>query len=252
MMTNNRKLKFDAACLTDAGHARGNNEDAGVADLKRGVFVVADGIGGHQGGEIAARLVVEALPLTIEARLARMVRPSCRFFRTVLRDSMMMLNQQAREYSAEKPGLAGMGATVVVALLRAGFAHIGHMGDSRAYLFRNGELTALTDDHSVVGILVRSGQITVDEAKTHPARGHITRFIGITDDVEPGVRSIRVRKGDRLLLCSDGLTSMVADAAIMAILAENETPLIAVRTLVDAANRAGGKDNITVLVADVT
>jgi protein phosphatase len=250
-MTGKEKQKFDAACITDTGRVRGHNEDAGVADLKRGVFVVSDGIGGHQGGEVAARLVVEALPLMIEAQLAKTVRASGKLIRTVLRDSLLMLNRQTCEYSAAQPGLAGMGATVVAVLLRAGFAHIAHMGDSRAYLLRNGELTALTDDHSVVGLLLRSGRISADEAKTHPARGRITRFIGILDDVEPGLRSVRVHKGDRLLLCSDGLTSMVADAEIIATLAEKQPPRVAARTLVDAANRAGGQDNVTVVVADV-
>jgi protein phosphatase len=250
-MTGKEKQKFDAACITDAGRVRGHNEDAGVADLKRGLFVVSDGIGGHQGGEVAARLVVEALPLMIEAQLAKTVRASGKLIRTVLRDSLLMLNRQTREYSAAQPGLAGMGATVVAVLLRAGFAHIAHVGDSRAYLLRNGELTALTDDHSVVGLLLRSGRISVDEAKTHPARGRITRFIGILDYVEPDLRSVRVRKGDRLLLCSDGLTSMVADPEIMATLAKKQTPRVAAGALVDAANRAGGEDNVTVVVADV-
>ena len=250
-MSRKSRQKFDAACISDTGRVRRHNEDAGMADVHRGVLIVSDGVGGHRGGAVAARLVVEVLPRLVESQLPKTIRVSGKLIRAALRDSLILLNRQAHEYGAAQPGLAGMGATVVIALLRAGFAHIAQLGDSRAYLLRKGELTSLTDDHSIVGILLRSGQITVDQAKTHPARGRITRFIGILDDVEPGLRSVRVRKGDRLLLCSDGLTSMVADAEIIAILADKQTPQHAAAALVDAANHAGGEDNVTVVIADV-
>jgi protein phosphatase len=143
-----------------------------------------------------------------------------------------------------------MGATVVLAFLWGQQVFIAHIGDSRAYLYRRGELRQLTDDHSVVGILLRHGKITPEEAKIHPARNKLSRYVGMEGEVYPDVQRLRPSAGDRLLLCTDGLTTMVPDDAIAEILVNCGDPQMACRSLVEAANAARGQDNVTVLVAD--
>ena len=143
-----------------------------------------------------------------------------------------------------------MGATVVMALVQDDRAFIAHMGDSRAYLLRRGKLRPLTDDHSIVGILLRTGEIRPEEAEHHPARGQLSRYVGMEDEVYPDVRTVRLASGDRLLLCTDGLTGMVPDDTIMGLLAVSEEPQVACDHLVEAANAAGGKDNITAVIVD--
>jgi protein phosphatase len=143
-----------------------------------------------------------------------------------------------------------MGATVVLVLLRDGKAYIVNMGDSRAYLYREHRLKQLTEDHSIVGILLRHGDITPEEAKKHPARGRLSRYVGMEGEVYPDVRTLAMKAGDRLLLCSDGLTNMVSDDEIALVLKDCSDLQSVCETLVKAANTAGGADNITVIVVD--
>jgi protein phosphatase len=143
-----------------------------------------------------------------------------------------------------------MGATVVMVLILGRRAYVAHMGDSRAYLFRRGRLTPMTDDHSIVGILLRQGEISEAEAREHPARGRVSRYVGMEGEVYPDVRVEVLRKADRLLLCTDGLNGMISDAQIKRILTANRDPQQASQALVDAANRAGGEDNVTAVVVD--
>ncbi|MDI7278161.1 MAG: SpoIIE family protein phosphatase, partial [Anaerolineae bacterium] len=142
------------------------------------------------------------------------------------------------------------GATVAAAWLRGGQAHLAHMGDSRIYLYRQGRLSQQTEDHSVVALLLRSGEITPEEARRHPARHQITRHVGMEGEVYADVRTIQLEPGDRLLLCTDGLTGPLDDERVAALLAEHGDPEAACRALVAAANAAGGADNITALVVD--
>jgi len=247
MATKSRPLLV-AASETDVGRVRDHNEDACLVDAEHGLFVVSDGMGGQQAGALASQVVVKVLPRLIRERIARLRRPTSERIQQALRDAIVELGQQLHQESTSQLGLKGMGATVVVALVRGRCLHIAHMGDSRAYLFRKGSLTQLTEDHSVVGILLRSEQITPEEAKTHPARSQISRYVGMEGEVYPDMRSMGLAKGDRLLLCTDGLTGMVSDTEIAAVLKERSEPQEACRALVDAANKAGGTDNITVVV----
>lgn len=240
-----------AAGLSDPGRVRRANEDAYLVDLARELFVVSDGMGGQQAGELASKLVVTVLPGMIEKRLARAEGGKQEVVELALRDAIADLSDKVRRETATKVGLKGTGATVVLALIRGSFAHIANMGDSRCYLCRGSNLDQLTEDHSIVGILLREGEIAPEEAKEHPARGQLSRYVGMEGDVHPDVRTVELAPGDRLLLCTDGLTGMVDDDAVARILSENAEPEAACRALVDAANAAGGKDNITVVVADV-
>jgi protein phosphatase len=160
----------------------------------------------------------------------------------------MELSQRLRNESKDQIGLKGMGATVVLAMVHGLKVHIAHMGDSRAYLIRKGRLSQLTKDHSIVGILLRHGEITPAEAREHPARGSLSRYVGMEGEVPPDLRTIAMKTDDRLLLCSDGLSGMLTNRTIANIVRKHPDIQIACRTLVDAANAAGGKDNITAVI----
>lgn len=239
-----------AAAISDVGRIRQRNEDAVAVLPDEGLFIVADGMGGRRAGATASRIVTEALPAMIRTGAAGLSADDVESWSLAVRDAIVELSRQIQGQSASRTGFAGMGATVVLAHVRADRALIAHMGDSRAYVYSNRRLRQLTDDHSVVGVLLRQERITPEEADHHPAKGRLSRYVGMEGEVYPDIRVLSVSSGDRLLLCSDGLTGMVADAAIAATLAERREPEAACRALVEAANAAGGRDNITVLVVD--
>ena len=222
---------------TDTGRQRRENEDS--AYVRAPVFVVADGMGGAQAGEVASSIAIEAfehgLPDsgTPEERLAERVREA---------------NQQIYDRSRAEHGREGMGTTLTAAYVDDAHLAIAHVGDSRAYLFRDGELTRLTQDHSLVDELVRQGKLTEEQAAEHPQRSIITRALGPEPNVEVDTWTYPVRAGDVLLLCSDGLTSMVSEERIAEVLASAENLDDAGRRLIEAANEAGGRDNITVVL----
>lgn len=230
--------------VTDAGKVRENNEDSLLVGEGRDqtLFAVADGIGGFEAGEVASSIAVEVL---------KELEPG-EPFEGAVREANRRILAAARGDDR----LSGMGTTVV-ALRFSGTreepeAEIAHIGDSRAYLFRNGELTQMTEDHSLVAELVRSGDITRDQAAEHPQKNLITRALGAAEEVEADTTSLPVEAGDRLLLCSDGLTDMIRDGRIESILSESpDDPEAPARRLVSAALDAGGNDNITVVIADV-
>ncbi len=226
----------DSAGATDTGHKRRRNEDAYV--LEPPLFAVADGMGGHQAGEVASRLAATALrdevePEGGEERVEALIREA---------------NRRIWQHSTEDVNASGMGTTVTVALVEDDRIAVGHVGDSRAYRIRDGRIEQLTDDHSLAGELERSGKLSAEEARAHPQRSVITRALGTEPDVEIDTFTVEGRPGDVYLLCSDGLTSMVDDAAILAVLEAKRGDLeVAARELVRAANRSGGEDNITVV-----
>lgn len=236
--------------FTDTGKVRQQNEDAFLVDAVAGLFIVSDGMGGTRAGELASQMVVGALPQMLDKRadgLRKISRQTCH---RRLRQNLLDLSRNVRETVSKRPDLKGMGATVALMLIRDEQAHIAHMGDSRVYLWRAGCMEQLTADHSIVSILLRDGEITPQEAKTHPARGNLSRFVGMPGEVYPDVRTVPLEEDDRLMLCTDGLTGMVSDSDIADILGDNDDPQQACEALVAAANEAGGKDNITVVVVD--
>lgn len=240
---------FKAAALSDIGKVRRGNEDAYALLPDKNLFIVSDGMGGHQAGAKASEIVVKVLPPMVKQHLGRAPAKPAEVS-NALHDAIVELSRQLREQSVGQPGLAGMGATVVLAYFLEDQVLIANMGDSRAYLFRNKRLKHLTEDHSVVGILLRRGEITEEQARDHPAKQQISRYIGMEGEVYPDVCAVKLSTDDRFLLCSDGLTGMVPDEAIARLLEECADPDLACRSLVAAANAAGGQDNITALVVD--
>ena len=225
---------------TDVGRVREVNEDSHLVDEEMGLYAIADGVGGHQAGEVASSTALEALRASIRSGKA-------------LRDAIEEANDAVYAKSLTDDDLHGMGTTITAATLAAGDTLlVGHVGDSRAYMLRDGELRQLTTDHSRVQELVEDGRLTAEEAAVHPMRNIITRAIGMDETVEVDVYPVALHVGDRILFCSDGLTDMLLDDFIGTELRREDDPGRAATRLVDAANRAGGIDNITVLVLDVT
>jgi len=229
---------------TDAGKVRANNEDALLVGEGRDetLFVVADGIGGFEAGEVASRIAVDVL---------RELEPGASF-EAAIREA----NRRILAVGRGDERLSGMGTTIVATRFggtrEEPVAEIAHVGDSRAYLLRGGSLRPLTEDHSLVAELVRSGDLTRDQAAEHPQKNLITRALGAEEEVEVDTVVLPVEAGDRLLLCSDGLTDMLPEANIGEILADSPgDPEKPARTLVSAALDAGGSDNVTVVVVDV-
>jgi PPM family protein phosphatase len=230
--------------LTDAGKVRQNNEDALLVGEGQDetLFVVADGIGGFEAGEVASSLAVDVLKDL----------PPGESFKAAIGEANRRIVAAGR--GDEK--LSGMGTTVVA--IRFGgtqvepVAEVAHVGDSRAYLMRGGDMKPITEDHSLVAELVRSGDLTRDQAAEHPQKNLITRALGADEEVDVDTAVLSVEAGDRILLCSDGLSDMVSEAGISEILAQSpDDPERAARGLLSAALDAGGNDNITVVVVDV-
>jgi PPM family protein phosphatase len=227
-----------SAGRTDAGRRRRRNEDAYV--VAPPLFAVADGMGGAQAGEVAARLATaafheyhEADELEAEQRVAAIIKEA---------------NRRIFERARGDTEVSGMGTTVTAALVEGSRIVIGHVGDSRAYRLRGGRLEQLTDDHSLVADLVRGGRISPEEAETHPQRSVITRALGTDPEVDVDSLAVDAEAGDVYLLCSDGLTTMVADDEILGIVGRAKSLDHAGKDLVKAANRRGGEDNITVVL----
>jgi protein phosphatase len=229
---------IDSAGSTDAGRKRRRNEDSFVQDPP--LFAVADGMGGAQAGEVASRLAAaafrefhEADGLDPEERVAAIIQEA---------------NRRIFERARSDAQASGMGTTITAALVAGSGVAIGHVGDSRAYRLRHGQLEQLTEDHSLVADLVRSGRLTPEEADTHPQRSVITRALGTDPEVDVDTFTVEAEAGDVFLLCSDGLTTMVDDDGVSQTVTRADTLELAAKALVKAANRAGGEDNITVVL----
>jgi protein phosphatase len=227
--------------LTDPGRRRRRNEDVFVCEPP--LFAVADGMGGAQAGEVAAGLAAAVLEEAHgdergEERVASLIQEA---------------NRRVFQRSSEDMAASGMGTTMTVALVdaRDGSIALGHVGDSRAYRVRDEQLEQLTDDHSLVGELLRSGKLSPEEAEVHPQRSVITRALGTEPDVDVDTFTVAAEPGDLYLLCSDGLTSMVSDGEIQALLVDIDDLDQAARALVDGANAGGGEDNITVVLFEI-
>lgn len=242
-------VTLEAAMRSDRGLVRPNNQDACATHTERGLFVLSDGMGGHSGGAVASRIVVEALPALLDRAPGRpMEAPDVA---PTLSRAVAALSEQLRREGASHLELAEMGATLVALIVRGGVAHVLHIGDSRAYLLRGGHLERLTEDHSVVAALVRLGEITQADAVGHPQANRLTRYVGMDGDADPDVRSFALADADRLLLCSDGLTGMLSDERIEEILCSRLGVEEVCEELVAEANAAGGRDNVSVVVVDV-
>jgi len=228
------------AALTHVGSVRALNEDSLLALPP--LYAIADGLGGHQSGEVASALAIDAL------RKAAPKQPDA----VGLARAVQIANQAVIGGIAKGVGREGMGTTMTAVMIAPGHAVFAQVGDSRAYLLRNRSLSQVTEDHSVVGAMLRSGSITAEEARRHPQRAVITRALGSDPGLNVDTYDVTVLRGDRLLLCSDGLTTMIEDSEIEAILTTSLDPNHAAEKLVQAALDAGGNDNISVIVIDIT
>jgi len=227
----------DQGFRSDTGRARHANEDSFFA--RAPIFVVADGMGGAQAGEVASRAAADAFDVDLAGGPLE----------KLLRETIAAANRRIHELARADPSRAGMGTTLTAAIVDAEGEEvaIGHVGDSRAYRLRGGRLEQLTRDHSLVEEMRRKGQLTDAQAEDHPQRSIITRALGPEPDVEPDVHTVAAAPGDVFLICSDGLTTMLDEAQIARLLGRASSMEAAVRALVDEANRAGGRDNITAL-----
>ena len=235
---------------TDQGRVRQANEDAYCITPELGLFVISDGMGGHRGGAQAAGIVVEDFPVMIETAMSRRRSDSPRSVRRLFAQAIREQCRQLRLEQGSETGYREMGATLALVLLQKGRAFVGNLGDSRVYRLRRRRLVQISRDHSVVAELIANGQIDPQDAADHEAQGQLTHYVGMESDPSPHIRSFALHGQDRLLLCSDGLTDMVSDADIARVLRDISDPQEVCETLVDAANAAGGPDNITVIVVD--
>ncbi|HKY33403.1 MAG TPA: Stp1/IreP family PP2C-type Ser/Thr phosphatase [Candidatus Polarisedimenticolia bacterium] len=252
-------MKVSYRGVTDVGRKREANEDCFAVVPEDQLFVVADGMGGHAAGEVASRLAVSAIADFIAStrRDAEITWPyeydlSMSMEGNRLKTAIRLANQRILDTISHKKDLEGMGTTLVGAMVTNGRAYVGHVGDSRAYLVRAGRIQQLTSDHSWVNEQVKLGFLSKSDASRHPFRNVVTRALGSREDVVVDVAEQRLERGDYLLLCSDGLNTMLSDEAIVETILESDGDVdAAARALVARANENGGEDNVTVILIKV-
>ena len=233
-----KKAGIQVHALTDVGKVRAVNQDALVVNEGLFLYGVADGMGGHNGGETASAGARDGLIAALKGKSASL---------DALRDGITQVNADLFKQQAEDESLSGMGTTLSVIWMSEHFVYLGHVGDSRVYRFREGKLEQMTDDHSLVGELMRAGYLTPEQAENHPNKNVILRAVGTEEGIDIDLAVEERKPGDLWLICSDGLHGMVSDKKMEAILGVN-TPDSAAKLLMDAALAAGGRDNISVVL----
>lgn len=240
---------LEIASATHAGMVREHNEDCIAADAQTGIAVLADGMGGHNAGEVASRMAVELIYSQLKAHRARAPRIDRVDSEALVAQQIDDANSAVFEAARADAGCEGMGTTLVVALYYGSSLTVGHVGDSRLYRLRAGALEQLTRDHSVVQEQLELGTISQDELRYAANRNVLTRAVGIDPAVSADVHTLRIQAGDVYLLCSDGLTDMLSDREIQAVLVSSDARLESVADqLVQRANEKGGIDNISVIL----
>lgn len=244
--TPKRAVGLKVGSLTDVGRVREINQDCLTADPERGLFIVADGMGGHLAGEKASMSAIETIGslLTGEAIDAALTGD----LQDLLQEVIQAANRIIVQASMQDASMRGMGTTATLAVTTESGVYLGHIGDSRAYLMTAEAIEQVTEDHSVVAQLLRARAITPQEAQRHPYRNVITKCLGMQMEVEADTRLVSWNQGDRLLLCSDGLSGLVLDEEMLAVVNEFAEPQEACERLVAMANERGGYDNITVIL----
>jgi protein phosphatase len=249
-------MKIAYHALSDVGRKRQGNEDSMLVNPEQNLFVVADGMGGHAAGEVASKIAVDSInefvcltstdeeitwPFGLEENIS--------YDGNRLKTAIRYANRKVLEVTKEKKEYEGMATTVAAVLLDGDTANLAHVGDSRIYLYRDSQLSQLTSDHSWVNEQIQSGVISADQARSHPLRNVVTRALGGKSDLQVDLAPSQMQPGDILLLCSDGLTGMVADEEIGVVIERVQGDVEkAAKELVNAANAGGGEDNITVVL----
>ena len=229
-------MKF--AALTDKGIVRDNNEDS--YKIGENFLIVADGMGGHNAGEVASNIAVETA--------SRVLSEAAEGYREKIEEAIITANNNV--YALATGERKGMGTTMDVCVCSEGKVYIGHVGDSRVYVIRDKKAVKITEDHSYVEMLVAKGELTKEEAENYPMKNMITRAVGIGVSVECDLYELDIKPGDKIVLCTDGLTNMVSDAELEKVINTSKNIDEAVKTLVAKANKAGGTDNITLIIAE--
>jgi serine/threonine protein phosphatase PrpC len=252
-------MPLEAYCRTDVGPVREHNEDTMLIDIENGVFVVADGMGGHAAGEVASAMAADMVHRTLVGAVdpdeTRLVRDHdsedpADVLRERLRYAMNQASISIRREAEANPDTRGMGTTLVVLVVDGDQAHLAHVGDSRAYLFRAGRLVRLTRDHTVVQQEIDAGRLTPELARLLPHKHILTQSVGFHGPVEPDTTTRAIVEGDRFILCSDGMTDPLDDSALEAIITDIPLDALADR-MVEEALKAGTEDNVTVVVVGV-
>lgn len=233
---------MDVNALTDVGKVRKENEDNYLVSPERGLFVVADGMGGHLGGQVASSLAIQTIDQEIPL-LTKECDP-----RQLLKQALEKANEQILKRGKSEEDYQGMGTTVTAALVFENNLYVAHIGDSRAYLFQKGHLRCLTEDHSLVNELFQNGSLTLEEAQNHPQRNILTRALGSHENPQIDIQTFPVEENDKLLLCTDGLYNHLPDEEIGELLGLEYTLKETIQQMVDTALERGGNDNITVVL----
>ncbi|MBN2381477.1 Stp1/IreP family PP2C-type Ser/Thr phosphatase [bacterium] len=249
-------MRIEYSAKTDLGRKRNLNEDNYSILANRNLFVVADGMGGHAAGEVASKIAVETMKefITVANQDEEITWPfdinlDLPEEANQLETAIKLANNRIYQTALEQQKLEGMGTTIVSLFYNNGIAYIGHVGDSRAYLIRESRIKPLTFDHSWVNVQVMLGEISKDEARNHPMKNIITRALGTKENVEVDLQTERVRNGDIIILCSDGLSGLIEDEMMKEVILENENDLDqAAERLIQLANENGGDDNITLIL----
>lgn len=234
---------MEYAALTDVGMKRHNNEDSYIVNEANSIYIVADGMGGHNAGEIAsleACRIIESYILHNEG-----------YIDDILRDAVVKANRDIFVRAAENSSLQGMGTTIDACVIKENILHIAHVGDSRVYILSKDGIRKVTRDHSVVGMMLEEGTITEEEAKNHPQRNYITRAVGSTITVEVDIVSEELHDGEWVLMCTDGLTNMVSKEVLHSVITLAESVQSGAEELVRRAKENGGDDNITAILLRV-
>ena len=242
-----------SAYQTDAGRARELNEDYVWIDQGAGIYIIADGLGGHDAGDVASLLAATQIGPHLAQQLSAIAELDSERARALLTEAIERANSVVWAAASQRPTRRrSMGAVIVAAIVRPPIAYIAHAGDARAYLLHAGQFTRRTEDDSLVATLIAIGHLTPENARTHPRRHVVTKVVGQNEPVEPALTEVTLDVGDWLLLCSDGLWSEVEDGALASELAKHSNPWLAASALTAAANAAGGQDNVSVIAIRVT
>jgi serine/threonine protein phosphatase PrpC len=247
-----KAARVEFAAATDIGKVRSENQDRWLADVDLGLFAIADGLGGHAAGSLAAQLVVDVLPRLVRRALAGSGQTTAEAIGPALARQIKTLSEMVYNETRGQPGVSGTGTTLVLALVDGARATIVHAGDSRAYLFQDGWLRRLTRDHTLAELLAAQGQALDADVEQHPAGHKLTRYIGMPGTIMADWQALALAVGDLLLLCSDGLYGQVDEGEIIRILQSQRSIEQKSEALVAAANGAGGQDNVTVLLLSPT